>query len=451
MRFMTKPKDPLLVEISAVIRSKFGLDPKNDVVNVEIIRRQTDPERYDRMRASFEAALAISPNREEVLRRSYVGDTFAVHLQSVFSRSEIEWIHPTLAVHYPVCTAEEIRRIQNPTTAADFLLILRADAIADNPRLKRVFLDRQKKSGENWSLTAHFECDDFSRYIGTLPQDKRAICRKMPVGMAFLREPNGSCMRSKHGDFIVVSESLRHYLYYMNAFLLGQEALQVDDSLAALLIAVRTMLLTEAPDFDIDPRGDLPAEIDQFISTLVDHQIQFVIGHEYAHLLLGHLNRKMLGAPPLGMLPVDVQERFKYYTPKEDQEIAADAGALLDPQLSVQQAAERLIAATWLFLGLDIFYAVAACVDSSLCLDRTHQPPIERIWALRQAAVGARSFDSEIMLSDEEVKQTIERINKVKEALLRDFVPNNLEAFKTNGSVYIPSFRGAILHDRIDF
>jgi hypothetical protein len=448
---MIKRKDPLFDEINTVIRERFGLSPQDDVVNVEIIMRKTNPDRYDRMRASFEAALAASPNREEVLRRSYVGETFTIQLQSVFPRSEIEWIPPKLAVHYPICTADEIRRINYPNSAEDHLLTLRADAIADNPRLKKVFLRRRERNKENWSLTAHFECKDFKCYLKTLPIEKRTICHKVPAGMAFLREPNGACMRSDGHDFIVVSESLRYYLYYMNAFLLGQNTLQGDDILAALLIAVRTMLQTEALDFDIDPRGDLPAEFDQYISALVDDQIQFVIGHEYAHLMLGHLKKKMLGAPPLGVMPHDVQERVKYYTPKQNQELAADAGALLDPNLNNQQVAERLFAATWFFLGLEIFYAIAKCVGSSSHLAKTHPPPIERIWALRREVLGARTLDSEIIYSDGDLEQVIAWFDGLKMQLLGDFVQKNSNAFKTYGSIYIPTYRGAVLHDRIDY
>ncbi|MYM26260.1 hypothetical protein GTP46_26880 [Duganella sp. FT135W] len=448
---MARQKDPLIDEIRAVLRDRFGLDPENEIINFETLRREKDPEGFDRMRAEFEAALATSLNREEVLRRTYFGETFGIHLHSVFSKSEVEWIRPELRIHYPVCTAEEIRRIQNPTTAEDHLLMLRADAIADSPRLKKVFLSRREKSKENWSLTAHFERDDFNRYLNVLPPEKRATCRKVPAGMAFLREPNGACMRSEAGDIIVVSESLRHYLYYMNAFLFGQQTLQVDDYLATLMISVRTMLLKETLDFDIDPRGDLPSELDQHVSNLVDDQIQFVIGHEYAHLLLGHLKRKLLGAPPLGVVPFDVQERFQYYTPKQNQELAADAGALLDPQLSDLQVAERLFAATWFFLGLEIFYAIAECVDPSSRPAKTHPPPIERIWALRRTVLEVRTLDLEIIYSDEQLEHAIEWIEGLKEQLLGDFIPRNLKTLKMYGSVYIPSYRGAVLHDRIDY
>lgn len=445
------PKDPLWDEIDAVVRNQFGLDPKSDVINFERIRRAPDPERYDRMRASFEAALATAPNRDEILKRSYVGETFAIHLQSVFPRSDIEWIHPSLAVHYPVCTAEEIRRIQRPETAEDHLLVLRADAIADSSRLKKVFLSRREKNKEKWSLTAHFDCDDFRQYMEVLPPAKRATCRKVPAGMAFLREANGSCMRADGKDFIVISESLRHYLYYMNAFLFGEKTLDVNDRLAVLTIAVRTMLLTESLDFDLDPRGTLPEKIDRHVSNLVEDQIQFVIGHEYAHLLLGHLNKKALGAPPLGVIPHDIQERFKYYTPKQEQELAADAGALLDPQLSQVEIAERLYAAMWFFLGLEILYAIVGHVDPALRPAKTHPPPTERLWALRQKVLAAHNLDPEMAYSDEEVERAIAWVDDQKKQLLKDFIPKNLDTFKFYGAVYVPSYRGPVKHDRIDY
>lgn len=448
---MVKPKFPPRDEIDDILRNKFGLNPVNDVVSFEIVWREDNPESYDRLRASFEERLTTHSNAEEISRRSHFGEAFALHLQSMFPRSDIDWIRPDLAVHYPVCTASEILRIQTPTTAADELLIIRADAIANNPRLKRVFLKRREKDKANWSLTGHFGFADFERHLSKLPHEKRMKCRNVPSGFAFLREPNGACVRSKHGDLIVVSEALPKYLYYMNVFLLEQDALPMDDCMAAFMIAVRTMLLTESPDFDLDPRGDLPESIDQRVATLVDEQMQFVIGHEYAHLLLNHLDAKFAEKLPFGVIPAAVRNRFQYYTPRQDQELAADAGSLLDPDLSDEDLASRLMAATWFFLGLEIFYGVSEYVNPSVRSPKTHPQPIDRIWALREAIFKARSLASDNVYSDEQIAQTIERVAKLKESLLKDFVPYQVDALEIYGSVHLPSYRGPALHDRIDY
>ena len=288
-QFMSMTQEPSIDQINRVIRTEFGLSPVDDVVNIEIVRRKQDPERYDRLRAEFEEQLLRHPDAQTVRRRSYFGENFAIHLQSSFARKEVAGIEPELVVHYPICTLEEIRRIQTPSCAADYLLALRADAIADSPRLKRVFLARRKRQPRDWSLSSHFEATAFERYLSALSEEERAACQGIPAGMAFLREPNGVCIRSPRGDFMVVSESLQTYLYYMNVFLHAQDDIPMGDCMAALMIALRTMFLTEAQDFDLDPRGPLPQEVDSRIAALVESQLQFVIGHEYAHLLLGHL------------------------------------------------------------------------------------------------------------------------------------------------------------------
>lgn len=448
---MNKSKSHSLDEIDDIIKRKFGLNPVNDIVNVEVVSRESDPERYDRMRALFEAGLDKCDNSEEVLRRSYFGETFAIHLQSTFPRSEIEGISLDLAVHYPICSTAEILRIQTPTTAADQLLILRANAIADNARLKRVFLRRREKGQGNWSLTAHFESDHFQRYLSELPHKKRIRCREVPAGIAFLREPNGACIRSAHGDFIVISEALRNYLYYMNVFLFEQGKLPMDDCMAALMIALRTMFLTESPDLDLDPRGHLPESIDQRISNVVDDQMQFVIGHEYSHLLLNHLDGKCVGSLPLSVIPAVVQEHFQYYTPRQNQELAADASALLDPQLSDDGLANRLMGAIWFFLGLEIFYGVSEYITPSICSPKTHPPPIDRIWALREKVLSTRSLDSENMYSEDQLTQAIEWVKELKALLLKEFVPYQVDALERYGSVYLPSYRGPALYDRVDY
>lgn len=448
---MKKSKHPSFEELNDVIRNKFKIDPTNDVVNFEVVRRETDPEGFDRLRAEFEARIALAENPEEVLGRSYFGETFAIHLQSVFSKSEIEWIRPDLAVHYPVCTASEILRIQNPTTAADQLLILRANAIADNTRLKRVFLVRREKSKDNWSLTSHFDSDIFERYLSKLPAQKRMQCRKVPAGIAFLREPNGACVRSDHGDFIVISEALQKYLYYMNVFLLSQDDLAMGDCLAALMIALRTMFLTESPDFDLDPRGDLPEPIDRRISKFVDDQMQFVIGHEYSHLLLNHLDSKLADSQSIAVIPAEVQQQFQYHTRKQKQELAADAGALLDPELSSDELADRLTGAIWFFLGLEIFYGVSDYVKPSIQPSKTHPPPIERIWALREMVLSARSLDPEKGYSEDELERVINGVKELKARLLKDYIPHKVDSLELYGSVYLPTFRGPELGDRIDY
>lgn len=448
---MSKTQEPSIDQIDRVIQTEFGLNPEDDVVSVEIIRRKQDPERYDRLCAEFEKQLLSHPDPSAIRRRSYFGENYAIHLQSSFARKEIAGIKPELTFHYPICTIEEIRRIEMPSSAADHLLVLRADAIADSPRLKRVFLERRTRQPKGWSLSSHFETAAFERYLNALPEEMRAACEGVPAGMAFLREPNGACIRSPHGDFIVVSEALRIYLYYMNVFLLARDDIPMDDCMAALMISLRVMFLTEALDFDLDPRGQLPEEVDGRIATLVEDQLQFVIGHEYAHILLGHLNANSVQQAPLGVFPTSAHSSTRYYTPRQQQEFEADVGALLHAKLDEEELAGRLNASTWFFLGLELLYAVSEYINPSMHAPKTHPEPIDRLLALRKEVLGTRNIDADRIYSDDAISDGIRGVHSVKELLLKDFIPYQVDALESYGSIYLPSFRRTELYDRLNY
>lgn len=448
---MNRQQYPTQEQIDEVIRKNFGLNPVNDVVHPEIIRRETNPATFDKLREEFEKSLVARPDREDVLRRSFFGSTFAIHLQYVFPRSEVEWIRPDMFIHYPVCTAEEIRSIQDPQTVSHDLLALRANAIADNSRLKRVFLHRRSLREDDWSLTSSFRDTAFKQYLAALPHEKKTRCRAVPAGFAFLIEPNGACMRSDRGDFIVISEALEYYLYYMNAFLFEPKEFSTDDSLASLMIAVRTMFLKESLDFDLDPRGALPSALDQRLRAVVEEQMQFVIGHEYGHLLLNHLDRHAAGAAPRGVIPGYIQRGLQYYTPLQNQELAADVAALLDPNLDDQDLADRLMGAIWFFLGLELLYGVAAFVKNLPPLSKSHPPPIPRLWVLKETVLAARPSVVALVYSDAEIDQLVTRTLRLKVNLTENFFPNNRHKLEVYGAVYLPTFHSQPLADRIDY
>lgn len=444
-------KNPSSEQISDVLRNHFKIDLINCFVNFETLRREENPAAFDRMRRQFEKSLVGRPDREEILRRSFFGPSFAIHLQSVIPKSELKWIRSDMVVHYPVCTVDEIKRMQNPQTAQDDFLILRANAIAESARLKRVFLRRRSLCEKDWSLTSSFRDTAFKKYLATLPEEKREKCNRVPAGFAFLIEPNGACMRTHRGDIIVISEALEQYLYYMNAFLFEPEEFSADDSLASLMIAVRSMFLIETPDFDLDPRGPLPPILDQRLRAVVEDQLQFVIGHEYAHLLLNHLSRDAASAAPRGIIPSYIQRNLQYYTLAQNQELAADAAALLDPVIDDQVLADRLMGATWLFLGLDVLNGISRFIKNAPVISKTHPPPRDRLWILTEAVLAARPSASALAYSNEEIARIVERTLRLKSALVDHFFPENPDALEVHGSIYLPTFRGSKLVDHIDY
>lgn len=445
-------KQPTEEDISKAIESITGLDLKGCFVNFELLLRNTDPDRYDKARAAFEAGVANHDNERAIRKRSYFGDSFGVHVYCIYPLSHVAEIRDDLKIHYPICTIEEIARIESPSNAEDQLLILRAEAIADSARLARVFMARRDRAGVEWSLTAHFDDSPFEEYLANLSGDLQERCRAIPAGTCFMREPNGICMKTPYGNLITVSETLRYYLYYMNAFLFDLEGVSWEDKFAALNIALRTMLLTESPDFDLDPRGRFPSDADRKINDVVDAQIQFVIGHEYAHHILGHLGEDSSTHNAIGMIPATAaQGKIEYYTPRQYQEFAADAGALLQASYSDYKLSEILHAATWFFLGLVLFEAVSDYISPSISWRKTHPDPVARIWALREKVLDGRSICVDESYSDDDVRELIFLVAKIKDDLIKEYIPFNIDDLERYGSVYLPSYTNDFGLDRVDF
>ena len=83
----------------------------------------------------------------------------------------------------------------------------------------------------------------------------------------------------------------------MNLWLMDFEEYNLSEKtkMEALYIGLRIMLGKEVFDFDIDPRYDnLPKKLVDSLNTIVDNQLLFIIGHEYAHHTLDHLNKNMV-------------------------------------------------------------------------------------------------------------------------------------------------------------
>jgi hypothetical protein len=443
-------------KISDVFKNKFGIDLAEYYVNSEIILRQDDPARYDRIREKFREHFKTHPNRESAKKRFYIGEEFSIYLQSWHKYSEVPKITDEISRYFPVCPLDEISRIRPPRSASDYLLAKMANAIADNPRLKRIFLRRWEADPQNWSLSGYFDRSAFDKYIKNLPADKENICRKIPAHFGFLSEPNGACIRTSFGKVIVVSELLREYLYYMNLGILkafSDDFPQID-AFSALLIAVRTMLSLETPDFDLDPRGIIPPDLHTLCTYMAEAQLQFVIGHEYAHALLGHLDDSSGYRRTTKLIPSQSGESSEYYAPHYKQEFAADASSLLQVNLQPEMLAEMANGATWFFLGLDILQACTEVLRPDMVQENTHPDPISRIANLRKELFKNRD-SSELLkaglYSEDEVKQWTEHANKIKKVMAKTYNPKNLEKFGVFGSTYLPNFRGPELIDRFDY
>lgn len=451
-----KKESSINEKIASVVRNRFGLDLREHFVNMEISWRQDDPDRYDRIRERFREHFKMHPNRESVKKRFYIDDEFSIYLQSWHKYSEIPKMTDDISRYYPICQLDEINRIRPPKNASDYLLAMMANAIADNSRIKRIFLRRWEADPKNWSLSGYFDRSAFDEYTEKLPNDKLEICRGIPAHFGFLSEPNGACIRSSYGKVIVVSEVLKVYLYYMNLCLL--KALTDDfpeaEAFGALFIAVRTMLLLETPDFDLDPRGKLPPDLHALCTFMAETQLQFVIGHEYAHALLGHLDDFSAYRATAMLIPSQSGESRDYYAPEHEQEFAADASSLLQIKLPPKMRAQMANGATWFFLGLDLLQAATKVLRPDMANEDTHPAPISRIRRLRGEILADKN-SSKIkkagLYSEDEVAYWIERTNDIKKAMLEEWIPKHLESLRVYGSTYLPVSRGPALVDRFDY
>ncbi len=344
--------------------------------------------------------------------------------------------------------------MQSPQNAEDYLLKLRADAIADNPRFIRIFLSRYNKKQAEWTLSSFYQNTAFSNYMRKLPQYYAEKCRDIPAGFAYLKEPNGACIKSEFGNVIVISEALEYFLFYMNVFIFSKGwEMPRDDALSAFVIAAKTMLRTEPLDFDLDPRESLPRKVKVECWRMVRAQINFIIGHEYAHLILGHLNGNAVKFDAFSMLGAasSSQDNLKYYTPRQNQEFDADVGSILHADYDDVETATNLDAATIFFIALDVFYAVDDYINPPINLVKTHPDPLDRIWRLRDAVHLARPGSQEHSYPAEGIHSVISAMEIFKKFLVADLLPVQIEIFEDFQSVYLPSFRRRKLYDRFDY
>jgi hypothetical protein len=439
---------PFEEEIAHITREHFGIRPGISA-DTETIFRADNPTEFDRMKADFDAGLLKHRDPPSVMRRCFVGPKFAVFLLCAYPVEEIQNIPPQLRRYYPVCTTEEIRRLDSPKSAEDVLLRLRADEIVNNIRLFRVFLKRREVSGQSWSLSSHFSNGQFESYLLNLPEEKQRICAPVAAGTAFLLHPNGVCVSTPWGPVIVVSESLENYLYYMNVFLLtlDSEETEQQESTQALFIAIRTMILTETPDFDLDPRGLAPEPVNERARSLARTQMDFVVGHEYAHILCGHVRGIRLTAPSVFPLPPPKQPRI--FSPAQKQEFAADLGSLLNPGWGKQQIVPYVYAVHFFFYGLDLLEEVTEYLHPKRQAG-PHPAARDRLLNLRAGLVRHGLFDEKQYGDASAMKTTFRRIVKLRRTL-RGMLPKIDDRIRMYGSMYLSSNTSAPRLDRIHY
>jgi len=344
----------------------------------------------------------------------------------------------------PFCSKKEIIRLREIKTAHDYLLRLRANAIADSTRLTRATLKRKKLFTEKnrlWSLTEYYNSLNIipKRYIERLPRKDRRIVRRAPFGFSPLPEANAMCLGSLVGEIVIVSESLRYFYYFMMIAALGGDfGFATADRVDSILVALRIMKGSEANDFDIDPRESIAPHIRARIQGQVDWMVEFTFAHEFAHLLLGHVSSAYNGG--------GVAKEHKVYY-KHD-EYSADFNAIMVVRNRKDAAQKLSIAAYRVFLCLYMLELFGKSYEGypDFSVSKTHPSAIERLWTLREALgdkgqLPATELQAGVLAIQDLHRLTMQRLKAEQRDDLLSFY----------GSIHLRGLGGRPGVDRIDY
>lgn len=333
--------------------------------------------------------------------------------------------------------SDELGIVLNPTSSSDWLLRYRVDAMLDHTRAYRVLRRRAERRGDR-NYIKEYNKTDFTSYLNSMTSVGRIICEDVPAAYVLTNHPDAICVNTEFGNVIIVSEIIRYALYFStlsNCQSFGMSEIPEDITFAGFVIALRTIMLTESLDFDMDPRGKIPRKLDYHINKLVKWQMQFVIGHEYTHYALGHkpssIKRMPLNDSPN---PYDSSKYLDIYQRNWDNEFEADRHSIteiLNPQL------RRCIiqGSILFFLNLISYESVQSRIDEDYASLSTHPPTEERLRRI------ARDFGPSAGISDDWLEAALERQFSVAKSLSEYFCEDSSK-MNIYGSVYLGSWRG---------
>ncbi len=346
-----------------------------------------------------------------------------------------------------LCSKDEIDRIFNVKNTFDYLLKQRADATLDSTRIHRVFQKRCLEAGDNWNFSESFDETPFIDYKCDLEEPDMDVADEITAGFVFCDDPNGRIRKTEFGNVIMISESLRYFLYFMNLSYLHAENFDIPNDVrnAAMKIAIRTMLQSETLDFDMDPRGEIPNRLHAELQIHTNRQLEFVIGHEYSHAFLGHLDTSnVIEVPMLSNISNSPSNLARIYSPSQKNEFEADIDAIERPMVTSDERANHVSRALYFFTYLDVFESVKEQIFPHNGSIKTHPDPIERFWNIYNR------FEDIVTIDKEDIKNLLKCSSAHKDALKED-VSINIDSYEFYGSIYLGSWRGKVLVDRVDF
>lgn len=349
----------------------------------------------------------------------------------------------------PICSEKEIDRILSVQNNKDYLLRIRADTAIDNMRIMRVIMSTARKSEKNWSLSRFFNDRIFNQYLAKTNPDVISSAANLTYGYMFSKEPDGCCEITPFGNLITVSFALKYFVFYSNLSLYPYR-IQIPPHVrfSSLIIAIRTMLQNESLDFNLDPRGIIPRNIGLLNSYLTKLQLEFIIGHEFAHNYCNHLDKNNTKSIVRYMTDNKNESTSVFYTISQKQEFEADYYAIKNC-VNYAKRVELCNAAIRFFDSLYIYEEVKELMfPSDPYLVKDHPPALERKENIIE------KFPNECKPFLEFDKKHTEYCKFLANKLKED-ISYNIEYYEFYGSVYFDKpdtqWRGKELIDRKDY
>lgn len=351
--------------------------------------------------------------------------------------------------YMPFCNNDEIDRILLPQTAKDYILQERANIVADNMRYLRVYMNKARFY-PNWSFEQSFITKHYQTVLEHLNPEDRNLCEEISYGDMFSNDVNGYAYRNaKWGKYVCLNEALQFYMKFCNLALLDfPYDVPLEIRLNSLRIAIRILLKQEAMDFFMDPRGIVPKKIGKIIHQPIEFELQYIAGHEFSHVLCGHLDDKNTVNKPF--LRICEKEYFQpIYNTSQKQEFEADIESLKRPNYENKTYTDLLKASLLWFASLELGEAAQEFMSPSTSLQvKTHPLAEERFNNILENTKLPRYYENS------NVKNMKENTKILKEALLED-MSLNIELYEFYGSVYLDKpntkWRGKELIDRVDY
>ncbi|MBQ0143429.1 MAG: hypothetical protein KBT06_11670 [Prevotellaceae bacterium] len=352
-----------------------------------------------------------------------------------------------------LCSNEEIERILHVQNAQDYILKLRADAIVDSIRLTRVFTHLRHFYKNKWSLSSYFRAYEYESVKSKMSPEHRSLCEQVACGSLIESEANGLIFDSPYGICSTYSHSLQYFSKFaLLALLSFDKDVPMEVRMNAMRISVRTMLQRETLDFIVDPRGIVPRSIMQRLQSIYATQMEFLVGHEYSHLINGDLTRENLVERSLIHSRFKDQTDYKLinaYNSSQRQEFAADLGSLSYPLWKADEY-------DWLYYCTMLWFSILAIYEA---VENTIFPPIGY-----QSHPGAKARYNNILTNAKRptnfdeyfyFESLPERVSDWEELMIEDASLNFDELYNMYGSVYLAApnteWRGRQLIDRVDY